>query len=122
MPSLPVSLTERDMWRYIKIRSFLAIVLLAGLSAAGSAADAQSSRGHALAQQYCARCHATGSFGKSPLEGAPPFRNLSRSFEMDKFDTLLERGISSNHPEMPTFKFKIDDAQAIRSYLRSIQR
>jgi mono/diheme cytochrome c family protein len=55
------------MWRFINMRYFLAVVILAGLCASGSAADVQSSHGHALLQQYCGRCHAVGSIGKIPV-------------------------------------------------------
>ena len=33
-----------------------------------------------------------------------------------------ERGISVGHPDMPEFRFKPDDARALRDYLRTIQR
>ena len=51
-----------------------------------------------------------------------PFRTLGRSFDLDQFPRLLERGISSGHPDMPEFKFSDDDARAVRAYLRTIQQ
>ena len=98
---------------------FLNVILLALCTAA--VADDESSRGRRLLEQNCSHCHAIGAAGKSPREGAPPFRNLSRSFNMDTFDQQLRKGILSIHPAMPNFRFTRKDAQAIRSYLRTIQ-
>lgn len=96
----------------------LALILL------DAAAQAQSpaSHGHALLKEFCARCHAIGKSGRSPHRDAPPFRVLGRSFDLDQFQRLLERGISSGHPDMPEFKFSEDDARDVRAYLRTIQR
>ena len=52
----------------------------------------------------------------------PPFRELSNSFDLDQFSRQLERGLISVHPDMPEFKFSIDDAHAVNVYLRSIQK
>jgi mono/diheme cytochrome c family protein len=87
-----------------------------------SAAQAQDTlrRGRALLQEFCAPCHTIGRTGVS--HGAPPFSTLGRNFDLDQFPRLLERGISSTHPNMPEFKFSEDDAHAATAYLRSIQR
>jgi mono/diheme cytochrome c family protein len=96
----------------------LALVIL------GSAAQAQdpSRHGRALLKEFCARCHAIGKTGNSPDRSALPFRTLGRSFDLDQFPRLLERGISSGHPDMPEFKFSEDDARAASAYLRTIQQ
>jgi len=78
-------------------------------------------RGHALAKEFCAKCHAIGKTGKSPHVGAPPFRKFGDLFDLDHFPRRLIRGISSNHPDMPEFKFGPQDAVALRDYLRTIQ-
>jgi len=78
--------------------------------------------GRTLLKEFCADCHAIGKTGKSPLRGAPPFRILGRSFDLDQFARQLERGISAGHPDMPEFKFDADDVGAIIAYLKSIQR
>ena len=61
--------------------------------------------GRALLQEFCGHCHAVG-----------------RTFDLDQFPRLLERGISSTHPDMPEVKFSEDDAHAAADYLRSIQK
>jgi len=90
----------------------------------GSAAQAQdpARHGRALVTEFCARCHAIGKTGKSPHASAPPFRTLGRSFDLDDLPRRLVRGISSDHPDMPEFKFGVDDARAVRAYLRTIQQ
>jgi mono/diheme cytochrome c family protein len=98
--------------------SLMAVVLLAG------AAQAQETvrHGKALLQEFCGDCHAVGVWGRSHHTGAPPFRYLGRSYDLDALPRALERGISSDHPDMPEFKFSEDDASDVRAYLRAIQQ
>ncbi len=100
------------------------IVFLLAFLAFGLAAQAQdpARHGRILLKEYCASCHAIGKTGKSRHVGAPPFRTLGRSFDLDQFARVLERGISSGHPDMPEFKFNEEDALAVRAYLRTIQQ
>lgn len=103
--------------------SLLAAVGLA-LNLAAQQAQARDPvrHGRALVKEFCGHCHAIGRRGKSPKAGAPPFRLIGRSYDLDGFAEQLERGISSDHPEMPEFKFDRADALAVQAYLRSIQR
>ena len=105
-------------------RTLPPLIVLLALVILGSAAQAQdpSRHGRAILQEFCARCHAIGKTGNSPDRSALPFRTLGRSFDLDQFPRLLERGISSDHPDMPEFKFNEDDARAVRAYLRTIQQ
>ena len=98
------------------------VSLLAALAAGGSAqAQDPVSRGQALIAEFCGRCHAVGTKGKSRHPDAPPFRTLGRKIDLDEFPRALERGISTGHPDMPDFKFSLEDARAVRAYLRVIQ-
>jgi mono/diheme cytochrome c family protein len=90
------------------------------LSSAAWAQD-PALRGRALLDEHCSRCHAIDKAGDSPREGAPAFRTLSRSFNMDEFAGKLQGGLMSGHPDMPEFRFNEDDARAVAAYLRSIQ-
>jgi mono/diheme cytochrome c family protein len=92
--------------------------------AAASAAQARDpvSHGQALVAEFCGSCHAIGMKGKSKHPGAAPFRTLGLTVDLDEFPRVLERGISSGHPDMPEFKFSHDDALAVRAYLRAIQQ
>lgn len=78
--------------------------------------------GRQLVGKFCSSCHAVARFGRGPNKNAPPFRTLGRKFDLDGFPGMLERGISSTHPDMPVFKFSQDDARDVVVYLRSIQR
>jgi len=102
----------------------LLIACLLALLIIGSAAQAQDPirHGRALLKEFCGRCHAIGITGNSPHRSALPFRTLGRSFDLDQFPRLLERGISSGHPDMPEFKFSDEDARAVRAYLQTIQQ
>lgn len=102
----------------------LACALALAFSIPGSGALAQdpSRHGRAILKEFCADCHAIGKTSNSRQRAALPFRTLGRSFDLDQFPRLLERGISSGHPDMPEFKFSEDDARAVRAYLQTIQQ
>ncbi|HVZ52326.1 MAG TPA: cytochrome c [Pseudolabrys sp.] len=103
------------------MRLMLSLLLLLTVAARAEAQE-PARHGRALVQEFCARCHAIGVTGKSPHVGAPPFRTLGRSFDLDELPRRLERGISSGHPDMPEFKFSDQDARDVAAYLRAIQR
>lgn len=70
----------------------------------------------------CAHCHAIGKTGRSPHPYAPPFRSFGDDKLYDNdFAQRLQEGLSTMHPDMPTFHFSREDAQAAVNYLRSIQ-
>lgn len=100
---------------------FFGATFLLFASIANVAAQDPVTRGRAIVQEFCGPCHATTRADKSPHADAPPFRTLARSFDLDLFLTRLQNGVSSNHPDMPEFKFNEDDARAVRAYLRTIQ-
>jgi mono/diheme cytochrome c family protein len=99
------------------------LLMVAAVLILNSAALAQDPLlvGHALLEEHCARCHAIGKGDDSPREGAPAFRTLNRSFNMDEFAGRLQRGLMAGHPAMPEFKFNEEAARAVTAYLRSIQ-
>ena len=55
------------------------------------------------------------------MDGAPTFRPLDDHTDLDAFMDRLRAGLESTHPDMPSFRFSRDDAQAAVAYLRSIQ-
>jgi cytochrome c len=97
-------------------------VLLAAFSAAGSGAAAQSPAeiGRALAEKSCARCHAIGKTGRSPMREAPPFREFARKWPLDSLEEALAEGIVTAHPDMPEFQFDSEDIAALIAYLDEI--
>lgn len=53
---------------------------------------------------------------------APPFRTLGDSKLYDNdFGQRLQDGLTTIHPDMPTFRFSRTDAEAAVNYLKSIQ-
>jgi cytochrome c len=103
-------------------RSCLALLLLCALGTAGHATEEGPQRGKALLETLCARCHAVGQTGHSPHPDAPAFRSFGDDKLYDNdFARRLQEGLSSIHPDMPTFHFSREDAESAVSYLRSIQ-
>ena len=49
------------------------------------------------------------------------FRDLGNRVDLDDFTQQLREGLTSGHPDMPTFRFTREDARALTAYLRSIQ-
>jgi mono/diheme cytochrome c family protein len=77
--------------------------------------------GLTVAEGNCARCHAIGRQGDSPLPAAPVFRSVLRRYNGDVLETALIWGMRVAHGPMPQFQFKPEAATALLAYLRSIQ-
>ncbi len=114
------------------MRYALTPALVAGLFAlslspsAGSetAPRAALTRGKAIAQANCAKCHAIGPAGASPNPKSPPFRTLSRKYPLRDLEEALAEGIVVGHEgaEMPQFRLSTSQIAALLAYLDSIQR
>lgn len=79
-------------------------------------------QGETLARTNCARCHAVGRVGESPLRAAPPFRDLHTRYPVEDLAEALTEGIRTGHPSMPEFRFDPDQAQDLIAYLKSLER
>jgi mono/diheme cytochrome c family protein len=100
----------------------LALGLIAATAAVAAEDDAeQIKRGEALIQSNCASCHAFGLSDVSQHKSAPPFRTLSRNYEIEALEEALAEGLLSGHPDMPEFKFESPEVGAIIAFLKSIQ-
>jgi len=108
--------------RYM-VASLLLVVLVvvAWISTAAKSDEPLTARGQQLLATNCARCHAIGRTGNSTHPEAPPFRTLNRRYPIDNLAEALAEGLSTGHPDMPEFVFKVADIGAILAYLRSIQ-
>ena len=91
-------------------------------SRSGHALDAEQKRSKALLENLCGRCHAVGTTGQSHNPLAPPFRTFGEKLYDTDMVQRLQDGLTTIHPEMPTFRFSRDEAAAAVNYLRSIQR
>ena len=116
--------TERPLLPQLTLRTFaaLACLVLPLLGAESRAAQAEQRRVKAMLGEMCGRCHAVGRTGQSPNPLAPAFRNFGEKLYDTDMVQRLQDGLTTIHPEMPTFRFKRDDAAAAVNYLRSIQR
>ena len=103
-------------------RICLVLLTIGGWSEAGHALDREQRHGKALLETQCARCHAVGETGRSPLNEAPPFRTFGEKLYDTDFEQRLQDGLTTIHLGMPTFRFNRDDAAAAVNYLKAIQQ
>jgi len=95
------------------------IFLLLPFSASGHALESGAQHGRALLTRMCSHCHAVGETGRSPHPDAPAFRTFSEEKLYDEdFRERLLNGLSTMHPDMPTFHFREQDAQDAVDYLK----
>jgi hypothetical protein len=100
----------------------LALLMIFAWSKAGYALDREQQRGRALLETLCERCHAVRETGKSRNIDAPPFRTFGDDKLYDNdFGQRLQDGLTTIHPDMPTFRFSRREAEAAVNYLKSIQ-
>jgi mono/diheme cytochrome c family protein len=79
-----------------------------------------SERGQTIAEKQCARCHAIGPTGNSPMGLAPPFRDLSQRYPIETLAEALAEGIVTGHPAMPVFTFHPREIDALLAYINSL--
>jgi cytochrome c5 len=98
------------------------LLMICAWSNAGFALDREQQRGKDLLETLCGQCHAVSETGKSADIAAPPFRTLGDDKLYDNdFGERLQEGLTTIHPNMPTFRFSRDDAEAAVNYLKAIQ-
>lgn len=97
-------------------------MLLALQAMAARAEDGSPALGQKLAQEWCAKCHAIGPFGASPLPVAPPFRDLHLRYDVEDLAESLAEGILVGHPTMPNFRFDPDQIANLIAYLKSLEK
>jgi mono/diheme cytochrome c family protein len=100
----------------------LILLLMCTWSKTAYALDPEQRRGKALLDNLCGGCHAVGKTGRSPHADAPPFRTFGEGKLYDSdFGQRLQDGLTTIHPDMPTFRFSRADAEAAVNYLKSTQ-
>ena len=100
----------------------LTLLMVCVWGTASHALDREQQRGKALLGTLCGQCHAVGERGQSPHADAPPLRTLGDSkLYDDDFAARLQDGLSTIHPDMPTFRFSRAEAEAAVNYLKVIQ-
>ncbi len=106
----------------------LPILALLCLIAAANGAVAQpaappsaTDRGFAFVTENCARCHAVGPTGDSPLVLAPRFRDLHLRYPVEYLEEALAEGILTGHPEMPQFVLDPAEIADVIAYLKTLE-
>src|SRR6187455_885011 len=100
----------------------LALPFFFAVSGAAQALDPEQARARAMLENLCGRCHAVGKTGKSPNPLAPAFRSFGEKLYDTDMVQRLQDGLTTIHPDMPTFRFDRQEAAAAVNYLRSIQK
>jgi len=108
--------------RFSRQARLLIVALLLCASATANAATSSQfrSRGKALLQENCGRCHAIGAAGRSPLKDAPPMRTIYARFAPRELQAELREGMVSRHRAMPQIDFSDEDVDAILTYLYAL--
>lgn len=75
-----------------------------------------------LAQEWCAKCHAIGPYGASPLQIAPPFRELHLRYPVEDLGESFAEGILVGHPSMPVYRFDPDQIANLIAYLKTLEK
>lgn len=91
-------------------------------ASAWSDGAANADAGRELASRLCARCHAVGASGSSPLATAPPFRTFAAKWPLENLEEALAEGIVVGHKDMPEFELKPAQISDFLAYLRSVQK
>jgi cytochrome c len=108
--------------RMVAALACVVLTLLGTTGAAAQALDPEQQRARAMLENLCGRCHAVGKTGKSPNPLAPPFRRFGEKLYDTDMVQRLQDGLTTIHPDMPTFRFNRHEAAAAVNYLRSIQK
>jgi mono/diheme cytochrome c family protein len=96
----------------------LALVGLAGPASAQDRTDV--SRGHALAQAWCADCHSIEPDGAAGAYEMPPsFGSFANNPEIT--ETALKAYLQSTHPVMPQVKLTADEIDEVVAYILSLK-
>ncbi len=103
------------------IRILIALLLLANAADALAQGDPRAQRGRTFAQANCARCHAIGPVGESPLAIAPPFRTLHQRYPVESLAEALAEGIVTGHPSMPEFRLDAAQINDLIAYLVTLE-
>ena len=82
--------------------------------------SALETRGKVILQDKCGRCHAIEVVGESPLEKAPPMRDIYARFNPRELQAEFSEGKVSKHKEMPQIAFSDEDVHAILTYLYAL--
>jgi cytochrome c len=111
------------MPRPLRMRNAVASLALLTIGASGAlAADSSGTaiNGKAILEKNCGRCHSIAATGESPLQQAPPLREIYMRYPIEQLEGGFAEGMGSKHRDMPQIQFSAEQVSAILSYLGSI--
>jgi cytochrome c len=100
--------------------SLLTLFFMASAGHADDTAAKAMAFGKALAQENCVACHAIEATGKSPLEAAPPFRDIAVNYDEGELEDAFNEGVATDHPVMPDWDMTSEQAAALAAYIMSL--
>lgn len=107
----------------MKLRFFLLslpLILVAGALAA-AIPDVEAARGHALAQAWCASCHAVeATESQSPFADVPSFTAIASL--PSTTSPALHAFLSTPHGDMPDIKLKSEEIDALVVYILGLRK
>jgi cytochrome c len=109
-----------DRW----YRDIGGVLIFTGLLASAGQVHAQPpdvELGRAIAEEYCAACHAIGPDDASAMPEAPPFRELHHDYPVEHLAEALAEGIMVGHPDMPVFVLDPHQIEGFIAYLRTLE-
>lgn len=80
----------------------------------------QIADGRRVAQRECASCHSIDTTSVSPIQAAPPLRDVLAMHDPDFLAYRFIDAMRIGHDEMPLFDFDIRSADALIAYIKSI--
>lgn len=101
--------------------AFMFAALLPQFAWSEEALSPPAQRGLVFVRTNCARCHAVGKVGESPLRIAPPFRTLHERYPVESLQESLAEGIVTGHPTMPEFRLDPGQVADVIAYLKSLE-
>ena len=84
------------------------------------ATDTSAVDGKAILEKHCGRCHSIAATGESPLQQAPPLREIYLRYPIEQLEGGFAEGMGSRHRDMPQIQFSAEEVSAILTYLGSI--
>jgi cytochrome c len=107
-------------WPCGLISLFWISLLVSGANATAANSPTSEIDGRMLLQKNCSRCHSIDATGQSPLEQAPPLREVYLKYPIEQLEYGFAEGMGSNHREMPQIQFSSEQVSAILDYLGAI--
>src|SRR6266849_3400771 len=102
----------------VKLSVAVASIALPSAAVAQSPAD---QRGMTFVRTNCARCHSVDKVSPSPLQPAPPFRDLHLRYPVESLAEAFAEGIRTGHPTMPEFRLDPGQIRDVMAYLKSLE-